>query len=317
MRTGTERALVVLDRQEAAEDIVRITFGDPDGGPLPSWRPGAHVSLLLPDDVERQYSLCGDDLGPSTWTIAVLRDEAGRGGSRWVHENLHPGAVVEARGPLNHFVLGKAERYEMIAGGIGITPLLPMIAEVEAKGRQWRLSYAGRSRSTMAFVDELCERYPGHIEVYAADEGRRLDLPGLLGTPQPGTQVYACGPGRLIDEAEELVSAWPGTELHTERFAPRELSAPVRDEAFDVELIYSGQTITVQPHQSVLEAAEAAGAMVVASCREGTCGTCDTPVVMGEVDHRDSVLRPAERAQGDRMMICVSRAACSLLSLEL
>ena len=318
MRTGTELQAVVLDRDEVADGVARLTLSGRDGAALPSWRPGSHATLLLPDGVERQYSLCGDTLAPGTWTFAVLREAAGRGGSAWIHENLVPGTAIEVRGPENHFALGRATRYEFVAGGIGITPLLSMIATVDARGADWRLRYAGRSRAGMAFLDRLLELHPSRVEVYAADEGDRLDVPAAFGTPgADGTHVYACGPASLLDELAAVLAGRPGDALHQERFEPVELTDPVRAEAFEVELLFTGTTITVQPGESILEAAERAGAPVLSSCREGPCGTCETIVTEGGIDHRDGVLSPGERARHDRMMICVSRATGPRLTLEL
>lgn len=318
MRTGREREAVVAARDELADGVIGLTLTAPDGGPLPSWRPGSHATLLLPNGLERQYSLVGDATGPGPWRIAVRLEEGGRGGSAWVHEHLAPGSAVSLRGPENHFALAKAPRYEFVAGGIGITPLLSMIAAVDAKGAPWRLAYAGRSRRAMPFLDELLERHPDRVTAYPADEGRRLRLRDRLDAPdEAGTLVYACGPEPMLAELADVMTGWPVDALHLERFAPLALTDPVWPGPFEVELLFTGATITVQPDETILDAAAAAGALVLSSCREGTCGTCETIVTEGTIDHRDSVLSPAERERGDRMMICVSRAACARLALEL
>lgn len=320
MKTSpAELDLVVVRRRAVARDVDAFTLALSDGGALPAWLPGAHVDLLLPDGalggaVQRQYSLCGDPADAVAWTIAVLREDSGRGGSAWIHANLAPGAAVRARGPWNHFALVEATGYRLVAGGIGITPLLSMISAAHAAGVPWTLDYAGRSRATMAFVGEI-ESYGGAVHVHAADEGGRLDIGALA--PAKGELVFACGPKRMLEALDLVASAWaPGT-LHVERFEAREVGEPMLHETFEVEFALTGVTLQVDPTTSILEAAEAAGAFVLSSCREGTCGTCETVVLKGEVDHRDSILTDAERTQNDRMMVCVSRAACPRLVLEL
>lgn len=303
--------LVVAARSAVAEDVVLLTLEAPDGAPLPAWAPGAHVDLLLAPGLERQYSLCGDPADTARWQVAVLREAAGRGGSAHVHDRLDVGSRLAVRGPRNNFAFAPRGEVVFVAGGIGITALLPMIGAAEAAGAPWRLLYAGRSRRTMAFVGDLVERFPDRVEIYAADEGRRLDLTADLPV---GAVVYACGPRRLLDALEEQC---PAGTLHLERFEAKEFGAPVWDGDFEVELAMTGVTVTVPPGRSILDVAEEAGALVVSSCREGTCGTCETAVLEGEVEHRDSVLSPEEQGYSDVMMVCVSRAACPRLVLEL
>lgn len=315
MRTAPgELELMVVRRRAAAQGVDVFDLCSADGSPLPEWLPGAHVDVLLPVGIERQYSLCGDPAEPGVWRIAVLREDAGRGGSAWIHEHLAEGSALRVRGPWNHFTMAEAPAYRFVAGGIGITPLLPMIAAANAAGNPWTLDFAGRSRATMGFLDELAA-YGDAVRLHAADEGGRLDLAALA--PAPGELVFACGPKRMLEALDAASAAWaPGT-LHVERFEARDVGEPVLHETFEVELALTGVTVSVEPGMSVLDAAEAAGAFVLSSCREGTCGTCETVVLEGEVDHRDSILTDAERAQNDRMMVCVSRAACPRLVLEL
>lgn len=305
------REVVVSARSVVAEGVVLLTLAATDGGQLPAWTPGAHVDLLLAPGLERQYSLCGDPAETGRWQVAVLREPAGRGGSAHVHERVAVGERLQVRGPRNNFAFTAEGEVAFVAGGIGITALLPMIGAAEGAGAPWRLLYAGRSRRTMAFVADLVERFPDRVEVYAADEGRRLDVAADLGA---GEVVYACGPRRLLDALEERC---PAGTLHVERFEAKEFGEPVWDGDFEVELAMTGVTITVPPGRSILEVAEEAGALVVSSCREGTCGTCETAVLEGEVEHRDSVLSPEEQGYSDVMMVCVSRAACPRLVLEL
>ena len=312
----SELTLEVAGRAEAASDVVVLTLRDPAGGVLPEWRPGAHIDLLLEPGLERQFSLCGDPADRSAWRIGVLREADGRGGSAYVHDKLTEGTVVRAREPRNHFPLEPAGRYLFIAGGIGITPLLPMIAAAQAAGTPWHLVYGGRTRASMAFREELAARHPGRVDIRPQDETGLLDLDGLLGQPQPGTLVYCCGPEPLLAAAEARCAAWPPGSLHTERFAPAAAAAAPAT-GFEVELAASGLTVPVPPDRSILQAVEGAGVQVLFSCTEGTCGTCETAVLAGVPEHRDTVLTPGERAAGDVMMICVSRSRTPKLVLDL
>jgi ferredoxin-NADP reductase len=300
--------------------VVALTVRRPDGEPLPPWTPGAHVDLIVPGAPTRQYSLCGNPADHDTYRLGVLRDPNGGGGSLYIHDGLNAGDVVRVRGPRNNFALAESPRYLFIAGGIGITPILTMVAAAEATGATWRLVYGGRYRASMAFLDELA-RYGDRVAVRPHDETGLLDLDTLLGTPERDTLVYCCGPEPLLAAVEQRCAGWPSGALHVERFAARPLGEPlgepVRAEAFEVELVRSGLTLTVPPERSVLEVVEEAGVGVLSSCAEGTCGTCETPVLDGLPDHRDSVLTTDEKQRNDCMLICVSRAQTGRLVLDL
>ncbi len=304
-------------RTTGAEGVVVLDLRDPAGGDLPEWSPGAHVDLNLPGGLVRQYSLCGDPADRSVWRIGVLREPQSRGGSAHVHQSLAEGDEVAVRGPRNHFALVPAERYLFVAGGIGITPILPMITAAGAAGAEWELHYGGRSRRSMAFLESLEEVTGNRVALHPQDEVGLIDLDRILGQPRPGTLVYCCGPEPLLVAVEQRCAAWPPGSLHVERFAPKDVGEPVLTGAFEVELALSGRTLTVPPEKSVLQVVEEAGIEVLSSCQEGTCGTCETAVLAGEVDHRDSLLTPDEQAANDTMFICVSRAACPKLVLEL
>jgi ferredoxin-NADP reductase len=318
--SDVERDLVVAARTQLADGVVALDLVSHNGRDLPAWTPGSHVDVLLGPGVERQYSLCGDAADRSCWRIAVLREPAGRGGSVALHDDVAVGQRLRVRGPRNHFTfeVTPGTSYRFVAGGIGITPLRAMVAAAAAAGAEWELDYAGRSRRTMAFADELAAAHPGRVRVHAADEGARLDVATLLAGPPGDAAVYVCGPTRLIDAVETAAAGWPaGAALHTERFEAKEFGEPVWSEPFEVELALSGETVTVEPGESVLDAVAGAGVVVLSSCRVGTCGTCETPVLEGAVEHRDSVLTPAEQAEDTAMMICVSRAAGPRLVLDL
>jgi len=309
--------LRVARRPTGAEGVVVLELRDPTGADLPAWTPGAHIDLNLPGGMARQYSLCGDPADRSTWQIGVLREPDGRGGSAWVHDDLLEGADVDVCGPRNHFELVPSPRYVFIAGGIGITPIMPMAAAAERAGAEWEFHYGGRARTSMAFVEALDAAHGAKVSLHPQDEVGLIDLDRILGTPQPDTLVYCCGPEPLLNAVEQRCADWPQGTLHVERFAPKDIGEPVLTGAFEVELANSGTTLTVPPDKSILQVVEEAGIAVLSSCQEGTCGTCETGVLEGTVDHRDSLLTPEEQAANDTMFICVSRAACPKLVLEL
>ena len=317
--SDVERDLVVAARTDLARDVVALDLVAHNGRDLPAWTPGSHVDVLLGAGVERQYSLCGNTADRSRWRIAVLREPDGRGGSAALHDEVVVGQRLRVRGPRNHFAfeVTPGTAYRFVAGGIGITPLRAMVAAADAAGAEWSLDFAGRSRASMAFAGELAAAHPGRVRLHAGDEGTRLDLAGLLGGPRADTAVYVCGPTRLVDAMEELLAVWPAAALHAERFEAKEFGEPVWPGPFEVELALTGETVTVQPGETVLAAATAAGAVVLSSCRVGTCGTCETAVLEGPVEHRDSVLTPAERCDDTVMMVCVSRAAGPRIVLDL
>ncbi|GAA0967045.1 PDR/VanB family oxidoreductase [Frigoribacterium faeni] len=307
--------LVVTGRTRAADAVDLFDLAAPDGSPLPGWEAGAHVDVALPGGEVRQYSLCGDPVA-GTWRIGVLREPDGRGGSAWLHEHLAVGDTVRIAGPRNHFEFEprRGTSYVLVAGGIGITPISAMARAAAHAGVDYVLHYAGRSRSTMAMLDELTALHGDRLVLHVGDEGGRLDLDGLFAGMAAFTTTYCCGPERMV-EAIEVAGA--GRQVVVERFEPKAVGEPVLHEAFEVELAESGLTVTVPPDRSVLDVVEEAGVLVLSSCREGTCGTCETTVLEGEVDHRDSILTPDEQAANDRMFVCVSRAACPRLVLDL
>jgi ferredoxin-NADP reductase len=312
-----ERDVVVTARADEAEGVVVLTLELPDGGDLPPWAPGAHADLLMGDGLVRQYSLCGDPADRRRWQVAVLLEPRSRGGSRFVHAELAEGATLRVRGPRNHFALAPAKSYLFVAGGIGITPILPMVAAAEAEGAQWRLAYGGRTRASMAFRTVLTQRYGERVDIRPQDETGLLDLAGLLGSAESETLVYCCGPEPLLAAVEAACGHWPFGALHVERFSPKKIAEAARQESFEVELAKSGMVLTVLPGRSVLEVVEEAGVTVLSSCTQGTCGTCETTVLAGVPEHHDSLLSADERAANDTMFICVSRSCSPRLVLEL
>jgi ferredoxin-NADP reductase len=325
-----------------ARGVVALDLRSADSRELPAWSPGAHVDVLLRPGLTRQYSLCGDPADRSMWRIAVRREVAGRGGSQHVHDQLSEQDLIEVGEPRNHFPLLPAPRYVFLAGGIGITPILPMLA---AAGAPWELHYAGRDAASMPFRDSLLADHGERVTFHPEDSRGRIDLDRVLRRQPPGTLVYCCGPEGMLRSVAECCARWPGLRLQVERFTPGQSSsaqpslappsstppsstppsstppsstaASSRQAEFEVELAVSGRTLTVPADQSVLDVVEAAGVGVLWSCREGTCGTCETTVLSGAVDHRDSLLTAEERAANDTMFLCVSRAAGPRLVLDL
>jgi ferredoxin-NADP reductase len=316
-QTGeAELDLLVRRMTWEAEDVLSVELVRPEGGELPAWTPGAHLDLQVGAHV-RQYSLCSDPADRGGWRIGVLREPSSRGGSAHVHERLRPGQTVRVRGPRNNFALSVgAPGYLFIAGGIGVTPLLAMAREVAARdGVPVRLVHGGRRRASMAFGRELHELLGERVEFVPEDERGRIDLDSLSAALDPGTEVYCCGPEPLLAAVEQRFAG-----ARTERFAAPSTggrAAPAgRESGFDVVCAQSERTVRVDAGCSVLEALESAGIGVPSSCRDGICGTCETKVVEGAVDHRDFLLSDEEKAAGASMMVCVSRATGERLVLD-
>ncbi|MDZ7886133.1 MAG: PDR/VanB family oxidoreductase [Mycobacterium sp.] len=317
--TAEMHLVKVARRIPRADGVVGLTLTSVDGE-LPAWAPGAHIDIVLPSGLCRQYSLCGP-LSSSHYEIAVLHELDGRGGSRELHEKLSTGVVVKIGAPRNRFPLTRAGAYLFVAGGIGITPLLPMVEAVDAARLPWRLLYGGRTRSSMAFLDELA-LYDEHVEVFARDQAGRIDIAGAVKrsmAEHPDVVVYACGPAGLISELEDAVAAAGAGPVRSERFVPvscDELADRGRAAAFEVQLGADGPVVPVREDQSILDAVLDAGADVLYSCAEGTCGSCQSTVLAGEVDHRDDLLTEQERADR-QILICVSRCQGRRLVLDI
>ncbi|GAB2857873.1 PDR/VanB family oxidoreductase [Actinocorallia aurea] len=305
----------ITGKVEIAEGVCLLTLR-PRGG-APEWAPGAHLDLLLGPGLVRQYSLCGDPADRERLRVAVLAQPDGRGGSLHVHRKLAVGEALEIEGPRNTFPLVDAPAYLFVAGGIGITPLLPMIREVEGRGLPWRLLYGGRTGASMAFAEELAALGGDRVALRPQDEHGLLDLDAALSEAPEGTAVYACGPEPLLGALEAACARHPLLGLHLERFAPRETAAAGPDGAFEVDLARTGRTIAVGADETLLGALEREGVAPSFSCREGTCGSCETNVLGGTPDHRDSLLTEDERAAGDVIFPCVSRALSAKLVLDL
>lgn len=305
----------VVAIEDAADGVRVLRLASPDGADLPGWEPGAHLEFLLPGDIRRQYSLCGPRTTRAEWTIGVLRDRPSRGGSAYMHEQVDVGQMLTVTGIRNLFPLVSADEYIFVAGGIGITPLMPMIESADTAGIRWRLHYGGRRKESMAFLERLAG-YDDRVVVSPEDECGLLDLRAALAAARPGTLVYACGPEPLLVALQER-SAEAELELHVERFAAAAPAAPAESTGFEIELAQTGVTKQVPADQSIVDVLDETGIAILTSCREGVCGTCETKVLDGVPDHRDSILSEEERRNGETMMVCVSRSLSPRLVLDL
>ncbi len=319
-RADTQRSLRVAQRRSVARDIVELTLVPADGRPLPRWQPGAHIDIECGDSGRsRQYSLCGDPDDGAAFRLAVLRDPASRGGSAWIHDRLGEDDIVRVRGPRNHFRFeASARRAILIAGGIGITPLMAMANHAKALGIDYEVHYSGRHRAAMAYIDELRAQHGERVRLYVSDEGTRADFGALLARQDSDTRIYACGPQRLLQAVEQACAGWPAGTLRVEHFqgGAGQLD-PARERAFEVELRDSGLVLQVPADQTLLEALRRVNIDVQSDCGEGLCGSCEVEVIEGEVDHRDMVLSRDERRENRRMMACCSRAAGKRVVLAL
>lgn len=310
--------LVVRDVRALSSDVVGITVGFGDGRALPAWNPGDHIDIELESGVTRQYSLCGTRADIDAWSIAVRLDPAGRGGSMFAHERLRAGDVVRVAGPRAKFALEDAPAYVLIAGGIGITPILTMAEHLAERGAPFRLYYFDRGAERMVFAERL-----DALGTSAVAVDRALDdattLAAVLADAPTDALVYACGPKRMLSELADLVDP---ARLRVEDFAP-EAALPVEaapsdaeTDAFEVQLGVGGAIHPVPAGCSLLEVLLQAGVDVMWSCREGNCATCETNVLEGTPDHRDVILTEDERAANDVMFPCVSRARSARLVLD-
>lgn len=296
--------------QAVADEIVAVELESMAGLDLPAWEPGAHIEVRLPSGLVRHYSLCGDVDDRSTYRIGVLRESAGRGGSREFHEIARTGAVLEVRPPKNNFALEPVAEYLFLAGGIGITPIIPMIQRAEVP---WRLVYGGRSRSHMAFLDELPA---DRVRVFADDVEGRPDLATEIATVGQHGLVYACGPAPMLDLVTDLCARQGRSDrLRLERFSVA--AVDTEGAPFEVELARTGVTIPVASDETILRAMRARAIPAPFSCENGYCGTCEAVVLDGSPQHRDTYLTDEEKAESFTLMICVSRCTGPRLVLDL
>jgi len=311
-------SLRIADMRAEARDVVRLELVDAQGGELPVFGPGAHLNVHLPNGLVRQYSLANDSRERHRYVIGVGRAAPGRGGSDCVHTALRPGMALRCGVPVNHFALvPDAARYLFIAGGIGITPVLSMVRWCEAMGKPWRLVYAARNRSRLAFYEELAP-HGDKVRWHCDDEaGGPLSAERLVGEASADTHIYCCGPAPLMEAVRDAPGAVPASARHFEWFSAPAQDAPAAvEQGFWIELRQSQRRFHVPPDRSILEVLEDNGISTPFSCREGLCGTCETAVCEGEPEHRDYVYPESERP-ALRLLICVSRSRTPELVLDL
>ena len=309
-----------------ADGVLSVELAADDGAALPPFEAGAHVDILLPlpaGAVSRSYSLCNDPREAQRYVVGIGRDRASRGGSRWVHEHLRPGALLQVTPPRNHFRLNEAApAFALVAGGIGITPILAMARRLRALGKPVRALVAARTREAAAFVDEMRALVPELTLHLDSQAGGPPDLRAWLAALPRDTGVYCCGPAPMLDTFERACADLGLADAHIERFAAAPVTAAQAADAapagaYTVVLERRGSTLEVLPGKGLLDTLLDAGVDVPYSCMEGVCGTCETRVLEGEIEHRDGVLSAVEKKRGDVMMVCVSTCKGQRLVLDL
>lgn len=319
-----QREVRVSRMQWEAEGVLslRLTRIESDD-PVPAWAPGDHIDVHVPDGTTRQYSLCGDPTDRSHWEIAVLREEGGRGGSTWIHDELRVGDRVLVTRPKNTFALEEAPFHALVAGGIGITPMMAMAEHLSRGGRAFHLTYGGRTAQSMAFRPRLAA-LGEHVTFLAEDEQGRADLEAIVRELPEGGLLYVCGPLALLQAVQAAAEVVHGPDQDLVRFElfSRDGLEPIVGQSLDADhyelvLARSGHSLRLAPEDNILDKVLALGVDVENDCREGICGSCVTPILSGDVDHRDLVMTKKQHAAMTEMMICVSRPTCARLELDL
>lgn len=299
-----------------APNILSYELWSEDGGELPPFTAGAHIDLNLPNGLVRSYSLLNSQAERHRYVIAVQKDRASRGGSKWVHENLRVGDVLPVGAPRNNFALNEgAEKSIFIAGGIGITPILSMIERLTAIGRGWQLYYCARTRAGTPFLSMLETMPQVRLNFDEEPGGKMLDIEAVVRSVPSGGHLYCCGPIPMLEAFERVTKGLARECVHVEYFTAAE--PPAKEGGFKVVLAKSGRELTVPAGKTILDALRDNGIELQFSCTEGICGTCETRVLEGIPDHRDRILTDAERAANDKMMICCSGSRSEKLVLDL
>ena len=318
---ATVQSLTVLvaDVRAEAKDVITLELRAIGGGELPTFTPGAHLDLHLPNGLVRNYSLTNDWRERNRYVIGVGRAADSRGGSSYVHSSIRAGMQLKISAPRNNFPLDESSAsFLFIAGGIGVTPIMAMVRWCVANEKSWRLIYAARSRQRTAFYEELCALGGDRVQFHFDDEcGQVLDVAQAIASWSEGETVYCCGPAPLMDAVQNLTGHLPSGAVQFEWFSVPESDEPQESNSFTVKLERSGVEFEVPESKSILEVLEEHGFELPFSCREGLCGTCVTNVCSGEPDHRDYVLSDEERESGKMMTICCSRSKSPVLALDL
>jgi tetrachlorobenzoquinone reductase len=307
----------VVRVDDCGRDIKAYTLARLDQVKLPSADAGSHIDLLLPNGLIRQYSLILTDASTSKYRVAIKRDICSRGGSSYIHSDVQVGAVLKIKPPRNHFPLDESASHSvLIAGGIGITPIFSMAHRLLRLNKSWELYYACRCRADLAFVDEMPGGPNIHLHLDDESDGGFLDLGRIIAGAPAETHFYCCGPSPLMGAFEKAAAGVPAEQQHVEYFAPKEAPLPLHG-GFKVRLAKSGKVLTIPEGGTILDTLKEAGVCVDHSCTEGICGTCETKVLAGIPEHRDSVLTPAERAANNTIMVCCSGSKSEELVLDL
>jgi ferredoxin-NADP reductase len=305
----------VAEIRPAARDTNIYEFRRVDGAPLPAATPGAHIDIKLANGLVRQYSLLTSDPNPESYTIAVKRDPAGRGGSSYIHSELRIGQMLRIKPPRNNFPLVDAEHVVLIAGGIGITPIFCMVQQLVTQQRSWKLYYSSRSRADMAFLDALTKHEPVYLHFDDESDGKFLDIAKIVAEAPKNSHLYCCGPMPMLKAFEAAAAGWPRAQIHVEYFAPKQ--EPAKAGGFVVELAKSKQEFVIPPGKTILEVLLDAGIYVDHSCELGICGLCETALISGTPEHRDAFLTDEQKAANNTVMVCCAGAKSDRLVLDL
>ena len=314
-------AVKVIRKITEAKDIVSFELASANGAPLASFNAGSHIDVHIPGGLTRQYSLCNDTTEQHCYRIAVLRDEASRGGSVAMHDQVHIGDVLHISSPKNHFPLQHAARTLLFAGGIGVTPLLCMAQRLAATGADFNLHYCTRSVERTAFQQEIsdsvfADRVQFHYDAGPPDQ--KLNLEVALGNPQTEKQLYVCGPVGFIDYvvATAKSKGWNSEQIHVEYFGAA-VQDPSGDVGFEIKIASTGQTYSIGADENIVQVLKSNGIEILTSCEQGVCGTCITRVLEGQPDHRDMYFTDEERIKNDQFTPCCSRSISKTLVLDL
>ncbi|MEN0140338.1 MAG: PDR/VanB family oxidoreductase [Rhodococcus sp. (in: high G+C Gram-positive bacteria)] len=305
-----------------SSDVRGFSLVSATGRPLPEFEPGAHIDVQLPNGMSRQYSLCNTFEAGGVYEIAVKREPDSRGGSAFLHEDVAEGDILQISSPTNLFALdSRATRSLLLAGGIGVTPILSMAQHLSAAGRPFEFEYFIRSREDAAFLDTLEGDSPlgrgTHLSIGLTPDETASRIADILAEQDNGTHVYFCGPGGFVSAVREATEDWPSDRVHFESFSAADSIQRDDDDAFDVVLAKTGRTVQIDRGRTIADALKGQGVSVETSCGQGICGTCRTTVLEGAPDHRDMILSDTEKASGEVMMVCVSRSSGGTLVLEL
>jgi len=308
----------LVEITHVAKDTNLYTFRRVEGGPLPPYKPGAHIDLHLPNGMIRQFSLCAPNTDPESYVVAIKRDAQSRGGSRYIYDEMKVGHDIKISAPRNNFPLVEnAEHVVLVAGGIGITPIWCMAQQLTALGRSWKLYYACRSRADMAFLDALEKLDPNFRHLHFDEEagGKVLDLAAAIAEAPPDAHFYCCGPNPMLKAFEEAAANRPRDHVHVEYFTAKAEASTTG--GFWVELARSGEEYFIPEGKKILEVLFEAGIDVDYSCELGICGACETRVISGIPDHRDAVLSAEEQDANTKVMICCCGSKTERLVLDM